>query len=107
MSSACLQSNPGMSLRLTRRGRLALMSLCVGIAAVLGVVAARPVVADEPGTPPMTGTVVVVPGDTLWDIARRISPGADPRRTVYDIRRLNGLAGADIRPGEVLVVPRR
>jgi nucleoid-associated protein YgaU len=94
-------------LRLTRRGRLALIVLCVAIIAIAAVAMANPVVADAPGVKPTSATVVVLPGDTLWDIARRVAPADDPRRTVYEIRQLNGLAGSEIRPGDDLVVPLR
>ena len=46
---------------------------------------------------------VVQPYDTLWSIA---STGyADPREGVWEIRRRNGLVGATIVPGQVLVLP--
>jgi LysM domain len=91
--------------RLTRRGRLALFALCVGAAAVVGIAVPGTVVADEPGTVATTRTVVVLPGDTLWDIAQRVASADDPRTTIYEIRRLNGLSNADIRVGEELLVP--
>lgn len=50
--------------------------------------------------------IVVQPGDTLWDLARSISPeGADLRRAVFEIRTLNGLTDAEIRPGQRLLLP--
>lgn len=50
--------------------------------------------------------VVVQPGDTLWDLAREHGPeGADLRRTVYEIRTLNGLVDAQIHPGQHLLLP--
>jgi len=50
--------------------------------------------------------VVVRDGDTLWQIARRYAePGADPRRLVEQIRAVNGLETAVLRPGQVLKVP--
>ena len=50
--------------------------------------------------------VVVEPGDTLWDIARRTGPpGADPRRQVDVLRQLNGLSNPLIYPGQPLRVP--
>ena len=46
---------------------------------------------------------VVQQYDTLWSIA---SGGySDPREGVWEIRRRNGLAGATIVPGQVLVLP--
>ena len=41
--------------------------------------------------------------DTLWSIAA--SGYADPREGVWEIRQRNGLAGATIVPGQVLVLP--
>jgi nucleoid-associated protein YgaU len=41
--------------------------------------------------------------DTLWSIAA--SGYADPREGVWEIERRNGLAGATIVPGQVLVLP--
>ncbi|MGH8824466.1 MAG: LysM peptidoglycan-binding domain-containing protein [Jiangellaceae bacterium] len=53
-----------------------------------------------------TTTVVVESGDTMWGLARSIDAQADPRAVVDAIVELNGLpSGADIHPGDVLVVP--
>ena len=46
---------------------------------------------------------VVQPRDTLWSIAA--AGYADPREGVWEIRRRNGLEGATIVPGQVLVLP--
>jgi LysM repeat protein len=46
---------------------------------------------------------VVAPYDTLWTIAAE--EYADPREGVWEIRQRNGLAGATIVPGQVLVLP--
>lgn len=57
---------------------------------------------------PVDGGVehLVVAGDTLWEIAAVHTPsGEDVRRTVSDIRRINGLEGSIIYPGQVLQVP--
>ncbi len=41
--------------------------------------------------------------DTLWSIA---SAGySDPREGIWEIKRRNGLSGATIVPGQVLLVP--
>ena len=46
---------------------------------------------------------VVQPYDTLWSIA---STGySDPREGVWEIRQRNGLEGATIVPGQVLLLP--
>lgn len=51
--------------------------------------------------------VTVQPGDTLWSIAERVDRHQDPRQTVFEIMRANGLSSAVIRPGQVLEIPVR
>jgi nucleoid-associated protein YgaU len=46
---------------------------------------------------------VVQPHDTLWSIAA--SGYGDPREGVWEITERNGLKGATIVPGQVLVLP--
>jgi nucleoid-associated protein YgaU len=46
---------------------------------------------------------VVQPHDTLWSIAS--SGYGDPRQGVWEIKERNGLRGATIVPGQVLVLP--
>jgi nucleoid-associated protein YgaU len=46
----------------------------------------------------------VRPGDTLWSIAAR-RYGGDPRQAVWRLQRENGLSGAALTPGQVLVLP--
>ena len=50
-------------------------------------------------------TVVVQPGDSLWAIARRAEPSADPRATVDAIVAANGIRTSALVPGQRLVVP--
>jgi LysM repeat protein len=57
------------------------------------------------GTAPVTTTVVVQPGDSLWAIAEAHYPGADTRERVDAIERLNGLSGPVIVAGETLLLP--
>ncbi len=123
----------GAPLRLTRRGRLAVrvaaivgvlaavaVSVLLVVAAHAGAVSARP-----PGSATGAGAagaagahvIVVQPGDTLWGIAQRAAPGADPRVTIERIVRLNGLdrvdgaggaagaAGGALQPGQRLALP--
>jgi LysM repeat protein len=60
--------------------------------------------APAPAAPaaPAPAVVTVHPGDTLWSIAGRVAPGADPRAEVADLQRRNGLSGAALRPGQLL-----
>ena len=63
---------------------------------------------DRVGEPEARSTAQheVQQGETLWEIATAIGlPGDDVRATVYEIKRINGLRGATIQPGQVLTVP--
>jgi len=92
--------------RLTRRGRALLVLLLVSV--VLVAFSLGRTSADAGSvTPPMpTRTAVVQPGETLWSIARRVAPGADPRDTIARLTDLNGLGSAPIVAGQRLVLPR-
>ena len=46
---------------------------------------------------------VVKPNDTLWSIAAHGYD--DPRQGIWEIKERNGLRGATIVPGQVLVLP--
>jgi hypothetical protein len=98
---------PGM--RLTARGRhLVAVAAIVLVLVAVGLVAvalARPVGADPGGLPAGTTTVVVGPGDSLWDIARAVAPAADPRAVVHEIERRNGVDAGSLHVGDELVVP--
>lgn len=49
---------------------------------------------------------VVKKGDTLWDLSKKYMPGVDPRKGVFEIRRVNGMpASYVIQPGDVLNIP--
>ena len=81
--------------------------LGAAVAALLGAGYARIAVASSAGSPvPVAAeTVTVAPGDTLWDIASRRYPDADPRQKVFEIEQLNGLGGPTIEAGQHLRVP--
>jgi nucleoid-associated protein YgaU len=97
--------------RLTRRGRVlrALVLLAVVLnLVVLGLaqLTGAPARAGAGPTAPVVGTQVTVDyGDSLWSIAVRIAPNADPRDVVHQLRELNGLSSNLIQPGQVLLVP--
>lgn len=48
---------------------------------------------------------IVEPGDTLYDIARRLYPGRDWREVVHEVRVVNGITPV-IRPGQKIWIPR-
>lgn len=91
-------------LLLTRRARL-LCTTSVLAAALLitGVAAAN--AGSAPGYAPVVSSVVVGPGDTLWQVAGEIAPGADTAEVVRRLREVNGLRGNTVQPGQVLTVP--
>lgn len=114
--------------RLTARGRAVVLVLCavllagataVGFASggaqasaastsaghVSGVTAAAPVAVPVAATAPLQREVVVRPGDTLWDVARRARPDADPREALEQLRQVNTLQGAEVVPGQRLRLP--
>jgi LysM repeat protein len=95
-----------VALRLTRRGRV-LLVLALMLVAFVAFSSLR--VATQAGTAPTgpaTATVTVHPGETLWQIARRVAPGDDTRDTVLRIRELNALDTSVVQAGQRLIVPR-
>ena len=97
-------------LRLTRRGRLVVGALLLGLTmgfavAVPGVVPTPATATSDPGVSAVADKITVRPGDTLWAIAERVRPGADPRATIARIRDMNGLGSSPAQAGQVLLVP--
>lgn len=93
-------------LRLTQRGRVALilavLALAYGVMAMLSAPAAS--TGQVRHVP--THTVVVTAGETLWDIAKSVAPRSDPRPVVAEIVDLNSLSDpGSIRAGQPLDVP--
>jgi hypothetical protein len=93
--------------RLTRRGRLAMLISTVLMLGVLGVVLGSTTVAtDAPGNPVPAAMVTVKPGQTLWDLAAKANPTGDIQVTVDDIMRLNSMtAGGRLQAGDTIAVP--
>lgn len=50
----------------------------------------------------LPGVYVVQPGDTLWDIARALAPGEDPRAVVHEL--VGTAGGAALEPGQRIVI---
>lgn len=50
----------------------------------------------------LPGVYVVQPGDTLWDIARALVPGEDPRALVHELAGTAG--GAGLEPGQRIII---
>jgi LysM repeat protein len=95
---------PAARLRLTRRGRLTV--LISSLALLFTVFSVGQVMSNAASSAPKpaTHTVVVVPGDTAWSIARAAMPHLDGREAVDRLLALNHSDGT-IRVGQTLVVP--
>jgi len=97
-------------LRLTRRGRVVLIVAAAVVASLLGFAAASAAQASDHGVSPRpagrsVSQIVVQPGQTLWSIAVRTDPSADPRLVVQRIVSINALTGENIAAGQRLWVP--
>lgn len=95
-------------LHLTRRGRLVFLVafVAVGIAVMLaltGLVGGA--AAGTAPSAPVTRTVVVQPGQTLWSIAGEVAPGVDRRDTIARIVELNALPSTSVSAGARIAVP--
>ena len=102
-------------IRLTRRGRIAVGALVfvtvIAAAALLWVALANRAQASSGGAGHQGSghalvRVVVRPGQTLWSIASKADPYADPRAVIQEIIDENELSGTSIHPGQVILVPR-
>jgi Tfp pilus assembly protein FimV len=108
------QVSPPPPLRLTRRGRVVVSVLVVGVIAaitlVVSLAAAGGAQATNHGQPGAgyqgMHEIVVRPGQTLWSIASAAEPGADPRIVVQQIMAANAMTGTTISAGQLLWVPR-
>jgi nucleoid-associated protein YgaU len=89
-----------------RRRRLAVLFaaltvLALPAAAIAAGATTAPVPTESaPVSAPVRSLYVVQPGDTLWTIAHKLDPSADPRELVDRLVELNGSAA--LRPGQRL-----
>ena len=99
------QQPAAQPVRLTRRGRmavtLALVALSTGL---LGLVQPQAFALGHGGGP-ATQRITVRPGETLWAIAGRVAPDADPRSTIARLESMNHLTSSSVPAGSVLLVP--
>ncbi len=93
-------------LRFTRRARRLAAVLAVATGVALGSWIG-PLVGGGGDDLRLAGesSVVVQSGDTLWSIASALHGDGDVRALVDEIRELNGLQGAELRPGQLLLLP--
>jgi hypothetical protein len=101
-------------LRLTRRGQVVIAVLAVVLAAVVITIVAM----AAPGGAQAANhghagagyqgmrQIVVRSGQTLWSIAAKVEPSADPRLVISQIMTVNAMTSPVIKAGELLWVPR-
>lgn len=95
------RDRPGV--RLTRRGRIVIGVLLLGVVVAVMALLAPASQAAAPSGP--TRTVVVHRGDTLWSIATRALPGVSPDVSVERVRRLNHMGDYTVYVGQQLILP--
>ena len=102
-------------LRLTARGRavfsvLGATVISVTMAAIIlggATATATSATSVEAGLTdsPAFDYVQVEFGQSLWQLAESVAPGADPRDVIYEIVKLNQLSTPEVHPGQQLAIP--
>ncbi|BBH16871.1 hypothetical protein Back2_11580 [Nocardioides baekrokdamisoli] len=93
------------TVRLTRRGRLVVfVAVLLGLLA-LAVLGSQIASAGEHAGVIRTHTVMVKPGDSLWNVAARAAGDGDVTAMEDRIMKLNGLSSDSVQAGQVLRVP--
>ena len=94
------------TVRLTRRGRLVVFVLGLLLILAVGVFwGSGSVASDERGHAESTLVVQVQPGDTLYDLAARVTTDGDVNAMVEQIEDLNRLESSFLYAGQKLRVP--
>ena len=104
--------DPAPRTHLTRRGRLAILLVIAALlftAFSLGRSASQASTdiggASGSVTTAPVEQITVLPGDTLWSIAKSVAPNNDPREVVAQIRSLNDLSRSELQVGQQLLLP--
>ncbi|HEY2557153.1 MAG TPA: LysM peptidoglycan-binding domain-containing protein [Diaminobutyricibacter sp.] len=95
-------------LRLTRRGRAVITSLAavpLVVGAFLFAMNGGGAIATGPTAHTQFAYVTVHSGQSLWSIAEKVAPSADPRDVIADIVSLNQLQSAVVTPGQRIAIP--
>ncbi|HEY2204512.1 MAG TPA: LysM peptidoglycan-binding domain-containing protein [Pseudonocardia sp.] len=88
-----------------RGGAGALVALVLVVAVVVAALGLLAGAVRNARVPEVTGVVQVHDGESLWQVARRVAPSADPGVVVARIAELNGLVSPSVRSGQELVTP--
>jgi hypothetical protein len=89
----------------TRRAVAQFVLVCVAAALVVGALGLLGDVVRSARVPAATGVVQVHAGESIWQVARRVAPSADPGAVAARIVELNDLGSPSVRAGQVLVSP--
>jgi hypothetical protein len=100
-------------LRLTRRGQVVVGALAAIVATAGLLLAGAAAGGAQAANHGVAGggyagmhEIVVQPGQTLWSIATRADPSADPRLVVAEIMTANSMTSPTIDAGQLLWVPK-
>ncbi|MDF1478980.1 LysM peptidoglycan-binding domain-containing protein [Leifsonia sp. H3M29-4] len=99
---------PRPRLRLTKRGRGVLTTLAAAplvVAAFVFALNGGGATASLEGSDVAFQYVTVDSGESLWQLAETIAPGADPRDVIERIVQLNQLDSSEVFPGQQLAIP--
>jgi hypothetical protein len=110
MSSSKFDMSAGVHtrLRLTRRGRIVLTSLAsipIVVGALFFALNGGGAAASGDQATVQFQHVTVQSGQSLWSIAEKVAPSADPRNVIADIISLNQLDSAVVSPGQRIAIP--
>jgi hypothetical protein len=99
-SSPRVTRSPGAAVYWRRRLFAAALGLGVLLTAAHAGAALGGTTTTSPERSPHVESIVVRPGDTLWTIAERLAPHADPRGVVDQLS--SALGTSSVQPGEVI-----
>ena len=92
--------------RLTRRGRLVVLALALGVLLAVGLAFSGGSIAMGESGPGVEPEVVqVAPGQTLWGIASERAEAGEVRELMAEIKRLNALESSVLYAGQELHLP--
>ncbi len=100
-----VDTHSSVPLRLTRRGRVVVFVLALGLGLV-GMLGNQVANAGTPAAAVPVDTYTVRAGETLWGIASGLAgPGDDVRDVVAAVIALNDLPGAGLTAGQQILLP--